>query len=283
MGNQLMNLGLTERGGKVVVSSRDIARVFEKEHRHVLRDIRGIIDGDKEWGVSNFGQMSYKDSYGRDQTEYAITRDGFTILAMGYTGEKAMAFKKAYIAAFNEMERKLQAVPSITDLVNNPQLLLSLLTKHIETQRENERLQITAAKYEGRGSFRLQGNFQSDSAGLYKIGEIAEELGTTAKEFCGFRQNSSKLNRFLKDCGVQYRPMNFAWCRKIPYGSQTWRLYSKYLDHNIALPRYVTLENGYDMPMLLWTAKGRDFIFDLAERELPAMNFAVLGKIPWYA
>jgi phage antirepressor YoqD-like protein len=171
------------------------------------------------------------------------TRDGFTIIAMGYNGDSAMRFKEAYIAAFNEMERKLQSPPTIEDLVNNPQLLLSLLTKHIETQRENALLQITAAKYEG----------QSDSTGLYKIGEIAEELGTTA----------IKLNRFLYDCHVQYKPN----------GSPTWRLYSEYLNHNIALPRYVTLENGCDIPMLLWTPKGRDFIFDLAEREMPA----------WYA
>lgn len=60
-------------------------------------------------------------------------------------------------------------------------------------------------------------------------------------------------------CHVQYKPN----------GSQTWRLYADYIGHNIALPKLVQLENGYEMPMLLWTAKGRDFIFDLAEREMP--------------
>ena len=57
MDNQLINLGLTEKSGKVFVSSRDIARVFEKRHDHVLRDIREIIERDPEWGVSNFGEM----------------------------------------------------------------------------------------------------------------------------------------------------------------------------------------------------------------------------------
>lgn len=47
------------------------------------------------------------------------------------------------------------------------------------------------------------------------------------------------------------------------------KIYSEYIGENIALPRIVTLENGYDLPILLWTAKGRDFIFDLAEREMP--------------
>jgi len=235
MDNQIMSLGLTERNGKVVVSSRDIARVFEKRHDHVLRDIKNIITNDTDWGLPNFGEMSYPDSYGRSQTEYVMTRDGFTLLVMGYTGEKAMQFKKAYIAAFNEMERKL--APR-----NYKEALLALVAA--EEQREaleaqNKVLQITAAKYEG----------QTDTVELYKVGEIAEELGTTAVT----------LNRFLRDCRVQYKPN----------GSQTWRLYADYIGHNIALPKLVQLENGYEMPMLLWTAKGRDFIFDLAEREMP--------------
>lgn len=241
MNNQLMNLGLglTEMDGKAVVSSRDISRVFEKRHDNVLRDIKNIIDSDAEWDLLNFEEMSYSDSYGRNQTEYAITRDGFTLLVMGYTGEKAMGFKKAYIAAFNEMERKL--TPR-----NYKQALLALVAA--EEAREaleaqNEVLQLTAAKYEG----------QTDTVGLYKAGDIAEEIGTTAVT----------LNRFLRDCRVQYKPN----------GSQTWRLYADYIGDNLALPKIVTLDNGYEMPILLWTPKGRDFIYDLAEREMPT----------WYA
>ena len=235
MDNQLINLGLTEKGGKAVVSSRDIARVFEKNHQHVMRDIRNIIENDAQWGASNFGQSSYMNEQSKSQPEYLISRDGFTLLVMGYNGEKAMRFKKAYIAAFNEMERRL--APK-----NYKEALLALVAAEeareaIESQ--NKVLQLTAAKYEG----------QTDTVGLYKIGEIAEQLGISAR----------RLNEFLKDCRIQYKPN----------GSPTWRLYSEYLNENIAFPRIVTLENGYDLPILLWTAKGRDFIFDLAEREMP--------------
>ena len=235
MDNQLINLGLTEKSGKAVVSSRDIARVFEKNHQHVMRDIRNIIENDAQWGASNFGQSSYMNEQSKSQPEYLISRDGFTLLVMGYNGEKAMRFKKAYIAAFNEMERRL--APQ-----NYKEALLALVAAEeareaIESQ--NKALQLTAAKYEG----------QTDTVGLYKIGEIAEQLGISAR----------RLNEFLKDCRIQYKPN----------GSPTWRLYSEYLNENIALPRIVTLENGYDLPILLWTAKGRDFIFDLAEREMP--------------
>lgn len=229
MDNRLINLGLTVRDGKAVVSSRDIARVFEKEHKHVMRDVRGIIENDPSWGQSNFGHTPYLEPQnGQTYYEYAITRDGFTLLVMGYTGEKAMQFKKAYIAAFNEMERRL--APR-----NYKEALLAL----IAAEEVREALQLTAAKYEG----------QTYTVELYKIGEIAEELGTTAVT----------LNRFLCECRVQYKPN----------GSQTWRLYADYIGKNLALPRIVKLDNGYEMPMLLWTAKGRDFVFDLAEREMP--------------
>lgn len=238
MDHQLINLGVTENNGKIVVSSRDVALVFEKEHDKVLRDIASL-NCSSEFSTANFGESEYVNDRGRTYKEYLLTRDGFTLLAMGYTGDKAMRFKEAYISAFNEMERRLVNPLSIPDLVNNPQLLMQLVTKHIETQKENKRLQLTAAKYEG----------QTDTVGLYKIGEIAEQLGISAR----------RLNEFLKDCRIQYKPN----------GSPTWRLYSEYIGENIALPRIVTLENGYDLPILLWTAKGRDFIFDLAEREMP--------------
>ena len=239
MDNQLVNLGLTERDGKAVVSSRDIARVFEKEHRRVLQDVRTIAENDLVWGLHNFVQSAYTNEQNKSQPEYLITRDGFTLLVMGYTGEKAMRFKKAYIAAFNEMESRF--APR-----NYKEALLALVAaeeKKEALEVQNKVLQLTADKYEG----------QTDTVGLYKAGEIAKELGISAK----------RLNDFLHNCRVQYRPN----------GSNTWQLYTDYAKDHIAATQLVRLENGYDMPMLLWTPKGRDFIFDLAEREMPA----------WYA
>ena len=239
MDNQLMNLGLTALDGKVVVSSRDIARVFEKEHRRVLQDVRTIAENDLAWGLHNFVHSSYTNEQNKTQPEYLITRDGFTLLVMGYTGEKAMRFKKAYIAAFNEMESRF--APR-----NYKEALLALVAaeeKKEALEAQNKVLQLTADKYEG----------QTDTVGLYKAGEIAKELGISAK----------RLNDFLHECRVQYRPN----------GSNTWQLYTDYAKDHIAVTQLVRLENGYDMPMLLWTPKGRDFIFDLAEREMPT----------WYA
>jgi anti-repressor protein len=88
---------------RLITDSRKVAETFGKEHRNVLRDIDNI-----KKDVSNFEQMFFEteapDSYGRLQRIYQITRDGFTLLAMGFTGSEAMQWKVKYLEAFNKME-----------------------------------------------------------------------------------------------------------------------------------------------------------------------------------
>lgn len=96
--------------GVLVTTSRNIAVVFGKEHRNVVRDIRAVIDAnpDKNFTGLNFELSSYTDSTGRKLPEYQLTRDGTMLLIMGYNGTKAMALKTAYIKRFNEMEQALR-------------------------------------------------------------------------------------------------------------------------------------------------------------------------------
>lgn len=89
-----------------VVSSIDVADTFGKEHARVLRDIRELACSD-EFRLGNFAESTYLNSQNKKQPMYFITRDGFTLLVMGYTGEKAMKFKEAYIRQFNAMEKML--------------------------------------------------------------------------------------------------------------------------------------------------------------------------------
>ena len=91
----------------LVVSSRDVAENFEKEHKHVLEAIREIKTS-VENSAHLFIENKYQDSYKRDQTEYLLTRDGFSLLVMGFTGQKALDWKLKYIEAFNEMEKELK-------------------------------------------------------------------------------------------------------------------------------------------------------------------------------
>lgn len=111
---------------QAVTSSLIVAENFDREHKHVMRDIREL-----EKDVSNFGLMfsvgMESDSYDRGRKVYFMNRDGFTLLAMGFTGKKAIGFKVKYIEAFNNMEEKMKELP-----ISNTKLLLRASLEHEE-------------------------------------------------------------------------------------------------------------------------------------------------------
>lgn len=101
-------LGLFEKDGQILVSSVDVAENFEKRHKVVTRAIENIIKSNKDFTEHNFVPSEYEDSSGRMLPSYYMTRDGFTLLVMGFTGYKAQEWKIKYIKAFNAMEAKLK-------------------------------------------------------------------------------------------------------------------------------------------------------------------------------
>lgn len=94
---------------QAVTTSLQVAGNFEKRHDHILRD----IDELKEGLPQNWGDLFFEDEYKHHQNKQKyrmiyMNRDGFTLLAMGFTGKKALAFKLKYIQAFNEMESHIK-------------------------------------------------------------------------------------------------------------------------------------------------------------------------------
>lgn len=102
-----MNELITVVNGKPVVTSKQIADHFGKTHRHVLRDIAKELETAGEFGSEHFGLSSYTSSQNKILPCYEMSRDGFTLIAMGFTGVKAQQWKIKYIEAFNAMEREL--------------------------------------------------------------------------------------------------------------------------------------------------------------------------------
>jgi len=124
--------GVAELNGKPVVSSRKVAEVFAKEHKHVLDNVRKITEPknglSENFIRTNFILSEYKDSTGRKLPEYILTRDGFVMLVMGFTGKRAMQFKEAYINRFNEMEKYIVALN--TARLEFPELTAAILVAH---------------------------------------------------------------------------------------------------------------------------------------------------------
>ena len=95
--------------GSVVVKSTEIAARFGKRHDNVIRDIESIIKKAQSSKLRDdlFYETSFVNSRNRRYPEFLMTRDGFALLAMGFTGEKALEWKLKYIEAFNTMENAL--------------------------------------------------------------------------------------------------------------------------------------------------------------------------------
>ena len=103
---------MTLKGNQAFANSKDVAEFFGKRHDNVLRDIKTLCEGAPacvlsfEWASI---QVPMPRGGFREEPSYDMTKDGFTLLAMGFTGAKALQFKLAYIAAFNELEAKANA------------------------------------------------------------------------------------------------------------------------------------------------------------------------------
>lgn len=197
-----MNLiDVHNNNGVLVTTSRNVAAVFEKEHKNVLRDIAAIIENnpDKDFGRLNFELSSYRNEQNKEQPEYLLTRDGTMLLIMGYTGEKALALKTAYIKRFNEMEAMLKDIGSsvltlersltIARMVLEPagitgnQLTISL-DNLVKAKTGESMLALTGTQL-----------VAPQQKQLLNPTEIGRPLGLSA----------IKVNRKLEDMGLQYK------------------------------------------------------------------------------
>lgn len=129
---------------QVITTSLLVAETFEKEHRNVLKSIRKLMSATNVAVAQMFDETTYVNEQGKEQPMFFMNRDGFTLLAMGFSGEKALKFKVDYINAFNNMEAELKSqqtkqLSAAESLLQSVQLLvaherqLSLL----ETQQKN--------------------------------------------------------------------------------------------------------------------------------------------------
>lgn len=98
-------------GRSLWTTSQLIADKFGKRHDNILRAVANL-DCSDEFRRLNFEELNYLDEQGKPRKNYDISRDGFSILAMGFTGKSAAKWKEQFIAAFGKMERELQRLAS---------------------------------------------------------------------------------------------------------------------------------------------------------------------------
>ncbi|MGV8149657.1 MAG: phage regulatory protein/antirepressor Ant [Alkaliphilus sp.] len=235
--------------GKAIVTSRMIAKNFKKEHKNILRAIDNL-ETNKEFTQLNFALSGYQDSSGKMNKEFQITRDGFSILVMGFTGKEAMQWKVKYVEAFNKMEEKLSLPKNYLSALK--QLVASEEEKQILHLENNQQKQII-------GELKPKADYVDSilkNKGLVTITQISKDYG----------MSGHAVNKLLHELGVQYKQ------------NAQWLLYRKYHDkgytHSITVD--ITRSDGRaDIKMnTKWTQKGRLFLYELLKEQeiLPAIE-----------
>ena len=218
---------------QAVTTSLILAEAFGKQHKHVLEAISSKINSAENSAQYKkmFAEATYTDKSGKQNKMYYLNRDGFTFIAMGFTGRKADEFKLKYIDAFNRMEGQIKQQPQY----KLPQTFSEALIELAKEVKKNEELKPKADKYDRYLSYK----------GLITITEIAKEYGMSGRE----------LNQFLHEKGIIFKK-----------GSQ-WFVYQKYAELGLASYEIFMPGDREVRRSLKWTTKGEQFIRDLLEAE----------------
>lgn len=174
---------------QAVTTSLQVAESFKKRHDHVLETIKNLTTENS--GVKNFfHEGTYTNERGRDYPMYYMNRDGFTLLAMGFNGKKALEFKLKYIDAFNKMEEHISNV-------NLPIQMAKELAKNEEAVRflAEQVAQINTVNNE----YHEQTNNKLEAIDKKLEGEYVTPQDLYAIEFA----TKVKAEKFVESSGVQ--------------------------------------------------------------------------------
>lgn len=264
-GNEnILTLVYENEKGVDITTSLIVAKVFGKEHKNVLRDIE-TLSCSTQFRMLNFEHTPYvHPQNGQTYKMYTMTKDGFSFLVMGYTGEKAGEFKERFINEFNKREAMLKSDDYI--LMRSMQILQGRISAIEEDNKrllaENQQKQIVIeAKTE-------ENNILNDT--VKRQAPMVEYVNTTllsprtytstqlAKEL-GLR-TANELHKKLKEWGVMY------------YQSGQWMLTAKYCGKDYTKPRTQSGVDDYGKQwsntITVWTETGRMFLHALFKQKI---------------
>lgn len=145
------------QNGKSLTNSLLVANKFGKEHKHVLDSIRKIMATADNSAVGGmFAQSTYLNEQNHTQPMIVMNRDGFTLLAMGFTGKQALQFKVDYINAFNQMEQALKNPAPMSELEILVKSAQTLLEQSKRLEKVEQRLDQMEQEREENGKLLLE-------------------------------------------------------------------------------------------------------------------------------
>lgn len=234
---------ITIKNNEAFANSRDVAEFFGKRHGNVLRDIDDLLtsmDDSSDLSSRWFRAVDYQSSTGnsamRTYAAYDMTRDGFTLLVMGYTGKEAMQFKLRYIEEFNRMEAKLKdQTPALPDFSNPADAARAWAAEYEARQLLEHKVEQDTPKVHAYERF-LDGN------STFNATQVAAALGLKSAQF---------MNTQLKRLGI-IKKVGGAWFIRAAYASKGWRD-----------TRFCETARAGHRPQLRWTARGVEKLADI--------------------
>ena len=226
---------LSTQNGEPVASSRQIAENFGKEHKDTLESIRQILAAENSATKSMFYETTFENR-GKQYPMYLMNRDGFTLLAMGFTGKAALEWKLKYIAAFNEMEKKLAEQPQLT---RSQLIATALIAAHEELEEKDKRIAELTPDAEFARAVCIADNCRTATS-------IAKDYGLTAE----------KLNKLLYSQRIQYKDSDGQWVLYKPYQGKGYTKNRK--------GKAIQRSNGktYIPNTTVWTVEGEKLIHE---------------------
>ncbi|PAY37430.1 Rha family transcriptional regulator [Ligilactobacillus salivarius] len=169
---------------QAVTTSLILAEVFDKKHKNVIQTISSKINSAENSAQYKkmFAESTYTDKSGKQNKMYYLNRDGFTLLAMGFTGSKAMEFKLKYIDAFNKMEEQirnqsLQVLNQSTDDLKRANLLYKIANLTSDEELKEESLKSSYELVTGKS---IQKPKKTDYQKLYDA--VTERYGDSVED-----------------------------------------------------------------------------------------------------
>lgn len=193
---------LSMQSGEPVASSRQVAENFGKEHKDTLESIRQILAAENSATKSMFYETTFENR-GKQYPMYLMNRDGFTLLAMGFTGKAALEWKLKYIAAFNEMEKKLAEQPKLT---RSQLLATALIAAHEELEEKDKRIELLTADTERMKPKEIFSDAVSTSQNSILVGELAKLLKQN-----GIEIGEKRLYAWMRENGYLIKRKGADW------------------------------------------------------------------------
>lgn len=193
--NSIINtVEINNENGVLTVSSLQIAENFEKEHRNVVQSIENLTAENS--AVKNlFIESTYINERGRSYKSYDITRDGFSLLVMGFTGKKALEWKLKYIEAFNLMEKKIKelAIQQDSYMIENP---AERARRWAEEYEEKMRLQATVEEQKPKVAI---ADTRLEKKGCYSLTDVTKSLHLKRGQITRWARKQGYLHKKLSE------------------------------------------------------------------------------------